>query len=89
MPPKFIKPFLWSADFKKIDTEKDKDRIILSLLNVGDRKATKWLFSYYPKKEIKQIFINRAGKGELSKKSLNYWSLILKVKPKNLVKTRF
>jgi hypothetical protein len=89
MPPKFIKPFLWSADFKKIDTEKDRDRIILSLLNVGSRKATKWLFSYYPKKEIKKVFTERAGKGELNKKSLNYWSIILKIKPKNLVKTRF
>jgi hypothetical protein len=89
MPPKFIKPFLWSADFKKIDVKKDRDRIILSLLNVGSRQATKWLFSYYPKKDIKKIFVERAGKGELNKKSLNYWSIILKVKPKNLVKTRF
>jgi hypothetical protein len=40
MPPKFIKPFLWSADFKKIDVQKDKDRIVLSLLNVGSKKAT-------------------------------------------------
>jgi hypothetical protein len=89
MPPKFIKPFLWSADFKKIDVQKDKDRIVLNLLNVGSKRATDWLFFYYPKKEIKKIFINQAGKGELNKKSLNYWALILKVKPKNLVKNRF
>jgi hypothetical protein len=89
MPPKFIKPFLWSSDFKKIDAQKDKDRIILNLLNVGSKKATDWLFSYYPKKEIKKVFVNRAGKGELNKKSLNYWALVLKVEQKSLIKTRF
>jgi hypothetical protein len=31
-----------------------------------------------PKKEIKKIFINQAGKGDLNKKSLNYWALVLK-----------
>lgn len=89
MLPKFIKSFLWSADFKKIDAQKDKNRIILNLLNVGNKRATDWLFFYYPKNEIKKIFINQAAKGELNKKSLNYWSLVLKVKPSVLIKTRF
>jgi len=31
MPPKFIKPFLWSADFNKIDLQKDTFPILVKL----------------------------------------------------------
>ena len=89
MPPKFIKPFLWSNDFKKIDLQKDKQRIILNILNIGTKKATDWLFDCYPKSEIKKIIINHGAKGELNKKSLNYWILILNINQKKLVKSRF
>ena len=88
MPPKFIKPFLWSTDFSKIDLQENGDRVILSLLNNGTKKATDWLFSYYPEKKIKKAVINHGAKGELSKKSLNYWALVLKIDLRRLVKTR-
>jgi hypothetical protein len=88
MPPKFIKPFLWSADFNKLDLQKDSDRVILNLLNSGTKKATDWLFVYYPKKKIKKTIINYGAKGELSAKSLNFWTLVLKINPRQLIKTR-
>ncbi|MDD5528295.1 MAG: hypothetical protein PHO56_05005 [Patescibacteria group bacterium] len=88
MPPKFIKPFLWSADFNKIDLQRDSDRIILNLLNNGTKKATDWLFNYYPEKKIKKAVINHGAKGELSAKSLNYWALVLKINPRQLAKNR-
>ncbi len=89
MPPKFIQPFLWFSDLKKIDLEKDKVRIILNLLNFGSKKATDWLFSYYLKSDIKRVLINYGAKGELSAKSLNYWGLVLNVKSEQLIKSRF
>jgi hypothetical protein len=89
MLPKFIKPFLWYHDFKKIDLQKDKQRIILNILNIGTKKATDWLFDFYPKSEIKKIVINYGSKGELSKKSLNYWVLFLNIDSKKLIKSRF
>jgi hypothetical protein len=89
MLPKFIKPFLWSNDFKQIDPEKDKQRIILNILNIGPKKATDWLFDFYSKSEIKKILINQGAKGELSDKSLNYWTLILNIDKNKLIKSRF
>jgi hypothetical protein len=86
MIPKFIQPYLWSYDLKKIDLKKDKERIITNILNLGDRKATKWLFKQYSKEEIKEIIKNPLP-GEWNEKSLNYWSFILNVKP--LLKPRF
>jgi hypothetical protein len=88
MPPKFIQPFFWSNDFKKIDLKRDKNRIILNLLNFGTKRATDWLFSYYPKSEIKKTVINHGAKGELSPKSLNYWQLILNIDSKKLIRSR-
>jgi hypothetical protein len=88
MLPKFIKPFLWSNDLKKIDLEKDKNRIILNVLNLGTKKATDWLFDFYSKSDIKKTVINYGAKGELNDKSINYWALILNINQKKLVKSR-
>lgn len=89
MLPKSIQPFLWFSDLKKIDLQKDKTRIILNVLNLGTKKATDWLFGYYPKSEIKKVVKNYGAKGELSPKSLNYWTFILDIKQSQLIKTRF
>ena len=89
MPPKVIQPFLWFSDLKKIDLEKDKNRIILNVLNLGTKKATDWLFTFYGRPVIKRVFKNYAGKGELSPKSLNYWALMLKIDKKEIISSRF
>ena len=89
MPPKVIQPFLWFSDLNKINLKDDKDRIILNVLNIGTKKATDWLFDFYGKPTIKKTVINLGGKGELSDKSLNYWTLVLKIDSKKIIKTRF
>ncbi len=72
MIPKIIQPYLWFSDIKKMDLEEDKNRIILNVLNIGSKKATDWLFNYYPKSVIKKVVIEHGAKGELDDKSLNY-----------------
>jgi len=88
MPPKFIRPFFWFNDFKKIDLQRDKNRIILNLLNFGTKRTTDWLFAYYPKSEIKKTIINYGARGGLNPKSLNYWRLVLNIDPQKLVRSR-
>ncbi len=89
MPPKFIKKYFWFNDFSKLDLKKDRVRIILNLLNFGDKKATDWLFDFYPKSSIKKAVINYGAKGELNDKSLHYWSLILNINERELTRSRF
>jgi hypothetical protein len=89
MCPKFIEPYLWFSDTKTIDLKKDYIRIILNVLNIGDKKATDWLFKQYSKTRIKQVILSYGAKGELSDKSLNYWTLLLNINKKDLIKTRF
>lgn len=89
MIPKSVRPFLWSSDIRKIDLEKNRERIILNILNIGSRRATDWLFATYPKRAIKGVIRNHGGKGELSPKSLNYWTLVLDIPPSELKRGRF
>lgn len=89
MPPKVIQSLLWFSDIKKIDLQKDKTRIIMNILNIGSKLATDWLFDFYPKAVIKNTVINYGAKGELSAKSLNYWTLVLNINQTKLVKSRF
>ncbi|MEA1962973.1 MAG: hypothetical protein U9M94_01905 [Patescibacteria group bacterium] len=78
MIPKYIQPFLWSYDIKKMDIKKNKKRIITNVLNLGSAKATFWLFKIYSKKDIKKAVINPMP-GEWNDKSLNFWSLIFNI----------
>lgn len=78
-----FKPFLWSLDLARMDLEKDKARIITNVLNFGTKKATDLLTKIYDEKEIKEI-VQNPKPGEWSNKSLNYWSIIFNIKPKNI-----
>ena len=80
MIPSYIRPFLWSYDIEKMDLSRNKKRIITNVLNLGTVKATDWLFSIYDKKDIKEAIANPLP-GEWNEKSLNFWSLVLDVKP--------
>jgi len=55
--------------------------IVAQLLNYGTKKATDWLFKFYGKKEVKRI-AQSIPRGQWDKKSLNFWSLVLGIKPK-------
>ena len=78
MIPKYVQPFLWSYDIKKLSLKDNKKRIITNVLNLGSAKATSWLFGVYSKKDIKKIVLNPMS-GEWSDKSLNFWSLIFNI----------
>lgn len=79
MIPQSIYPFLWSYNIDEIDLSRDKKRIITNVLNLGTAQATKWLFKVYSKEDIKEALINPLP-GEWSKKSINFWGLVLGAK---------
>jgi len=80
MIPQFIQPFLWSYDIEKLDLSRDKKRIITNVLNLGTTRATEWLFETYGREDIKEVLTNPLP-GEWNKKSLNFWGLVLDVRP--------
>lgn len=89
MIPSFVKPYLWFNDLTTIDPQKNKNRIILNVLNLGSKQATDWFFAFYSKRTIKRVIENYGAKGELSDKSLNYWILVLNIDKNKFIKSRF
>ena len=65
-----------------MDLKRDKRRIIINVLNFGTKETVRELFKIYTKKDIVELFTN-SMRGEWNKKSLNFWSLIFNVVPKN------
>lgn len=80
MIPSYLQPFLWSYDIDKMDLRRDKKRIITNILNLGTVKSVDWLFKTYDKKDMKEAVANPLP-GEWDEKSLNFWSLVLNIRP--------
>ena len=82
--PKDVIASLWSYDIEKIDLEKHKKIIVSQVLNWGSKDATDWLLGYYGKDRVVKI-ADSVPVGQWDKKSLNFWSLILGIKPKKRI----
>ena len=65
----------WDTDSAHLDLQENKEYIIERTLELGDDKAVKWLFSIYPRADIKKVLVKSR---RISRKSSIYWSLILK-----------
>lgn len=74
--PKFLKGYFWDVEFKKIDPEKNRLYILRRILNYGDEKAVNWMHKNFESLEIKNTLSNFRG---YSRKSVNYWALVLGV----------
>lgn len=83
--PGFLRPFLWSYDLSRIDVEEHKNIIIKNILDMGTTEATDWLRDQYTKDEIRAA-IAQSIRDDWSKKSINLWSFIYDVEPRE---TRF
>lgn len=74
--PKFLKSVLWSYELNKMDLKEDKEVIITQVLNYGDWKDLKWLYSVYTEGDIKEI-VSHPRRGLWFEKVLNFWELML------------
>ncbi|HUD43946.1 MAG TPA: hypothetical protein VMR41_00180 [Patescibacteria group bacterium] len=71
--PSFLKQYFWGDDFSQININDNQKYIIQTLLENGDDKALKWLFSVINKQTI-LTFLSTV---KLSKKSGNFWQIYL------------
>ncbi|MCD6149697.1 hypothetical protein J7J13_02840 [bacterium] len=80
--PQFLKPFLWSYDLSRLDMKKHKNIIIKNILDLGTIQATDWMKENYTESDIKEA-IKLSIRSDWSKKSINLWSFIYDVQPKD------
>jgi hypothetical protein len=83
--PKYVKSVLWSYDTKAMNIQDDKNRIIVNVLNFGNKQATDWLMKTYGKEVIKKS-IENSLQGDWNRKSLNFWTLIFDIDKNNIRK---
>ena len=79
--PKKMKWLFWSYDTNSLDLRKDKDYIIVQILNYGTWEDIKWLFRVYREKEIVKV-IGNPSRGLWVEKVLNFWIKIFDIKIK-------
>lgn len=86
MIPKFVEPCLWSYDIEKLDIDGGKELIITQVLNYGDERRIKWLYSVYTEEDIKEV-VKNPGRGLWFEKVLNFWEKMLDIRiPKKVRK---
>ena len=76
--PKFLWPFFWDTDPKKLDVEKRSKYIIERVMDWGDIPHVKWMLENFSKKELKNTLIKTRN---LFKKSAYFWANFLQVDP--------
>ncbi len=72
--PKFLKSYFWDIQFEKLDFKKRKTFILKRILNEGNDKAIAWMFKTFKRKDMRDVLSHFRG---FSKRSANYWALIL------------
>lgn len=70
-----LKKYFWDIDMDSLDTERHKKYILERLLEMGDEQAIKWMREVYSNADILKALDQSRN---ISKKSLNFWNLILK-----------
>lgn len=67
----------WDTDAQKLDPQKYPKYVIEKVLEFGDEKAVRWVFSLFEKREIKKVAkISR----QLSPKARNFWFKFLQTR---------
>lgn len=74
-PGGFRQTLFWDVDPKVIDPDKNARYIIERVLDFGNTEEARWLFQYYPKKEIKRVM--ELPRSQVHDKSKALWSLLL------------
>jgi len=78
-----IRPSLfWDADPKSIDVKKNARYVIERILEYGNENDVRWMFKNFELLQIKDILSESRN---ISRKSANFWSLILGLPPQKLL----
>lgn len=77
--PKFLQSCFPSYDLTRLDRGKDKNLIVMQILNYGTEKEVEWLGKNYSRQEIRKT-IQSPTRGMWLKSVLQYWTKIFGIK---------
>ena len=80
--PATAKKYFWDINADKLDVSKHSRFVIERLLEYGDFPELRWLFQNFSKQKIVDVLKRSRS---LSRRSANYWSLILNVPKRDML----
>jgi len=84
--PKYLRPFFWDVDFKRLNIEKSSYFIINRLMEHGDEGAISFLLNAFSRKEIIHVLKNSRS---LSRRSREFWKIFFDIKDQSCTPTRY
>lgn len=79
--PKFLKPYFWEIDFKRLDADKYPRYVIERILDYGDESALRWLGKNFALSEVRKVVCQTRA---LSMRSVYFWVTVLGVDKKKV-----
>ena len=70
----------WDVNVENIDIEKHANYVIERFLEYGTLEGVRWLRKFYGDEKIKQFVLTKRFRIR-SKKTLNFWRLMLNISP--------
>lgn len=80
VPRQFHNVF-WEINPENLDTEEYPEYIMERILEYGTLEGVKWLRKTFGDEKIKQYITSRTARRRLSTRTLNFWQIILKLRP--------
>lgn len=71
--PSHVLKYFWGDNLDELDLQRNNSYIIQTLLEKGDQKAIKWLFSTLSQDAVRDVL----PVVKLSKRSAQFWNLYL------------
>jgi hypothetical protein len=78
--PSTLAPFFQEYDLACLDPQSAAPLIFERTLQYGDRAELHWLFTQYPRQQIRE-WVTRFGKERLPQPHLVFWQIVLEIRP--------
>lgn len=79
--PEFLRQYFWDVRFEDVDIEKNPRFILKRIIDRGDTKALMWAKERFSVDDIRDLVMTTR---DISRKTANFWSLILDIDPKSV-----
>lgn len=79
--PEFLRPHFWDVRFENLDLDKKPRFILKRIINRGDTSALRWAKTKFSNDDIRELIMTTR---DISRKTANFWAMILGVDPKRV-----
>jgi len=79
--PEFLRPYFWDVKFEELEIQKKPRFILKRIIDRGNITALRWVLTQFNVDDIRDLVLTSR---DLSRKTANFWTLILDLDPKKV-----